>query len=184
MYSSMLMPRFDFEAPTSVEGALALLAGTRGEARLLAGGTDLLVKIKHGVISPRLVGNRSPKLKIPNISSTFPGASSPRDPSWSTDSISLRTRFKSSLSVSSFNILHKTDMYSSARVSTLTRSFVRGAKLDSFSLINRSSDAEASISGDGAEDFPSGPTGTSAGSPVDSPWPVSCTKIPFRMSRR
>ena len=55
MYSSMLMPRFDFEAPTSVEGALALLAGTRGEARLLAGGTDLLVKIKHGVISPRLV---------------------------------------------------------------------------------------------------------------------------------
>jgi len=55
MYSSMLMPRFDFEAPTSVEAALGLLAGTRGEARLLAGGTDLLVKIKHGVIRPRLV---------------------------------------------------------------------------------------------------------------------------------
>ena len=55
MYSSMLMPRFDFEAPSSVEATLALLAGTRGEARLLAGGTDLLVKMKQGVLKPRLV---------------------------------------------------------------------------------------------------------------------------------
>ncbi len=55
MHSSMLMPRFDFEAPATVEAALDLLGGTRGEAQVLAGGTDLLVKIKQKVLRPRLV---------------------------------------------------------------------------------------------------------------------------------
>ncbi len=51
----MLMPRFDYEAPTSMASVLELLAGTRGEAQLMAGGTDLLVKVKQRVFHPRLV---------------------------------------------------------------------------------------------------------------------------------
>ena len=70
MFSSMLMPRFDFEAPSSVEAALTLLAGTRGEAALLAGGTDLLVKMKQGAMSPRLVVALGRIPELANISSS------------------------------------------------------------------------------------------------------------------
>jgi carbon-monoxide dehydrogenase medium subunit len=51
----MLLPRFDFEAPVELEQALQLLAEAGSEARLLAGGTDLLVKMKRGELAPRLV---------------------------------------------------------------------------------------------------------------------------------
>ncbi len=50
-----LLPRFEFEAPTDLEAALALLAEAGPEARVLAGGTDLVVKMKLGDIRPRLV---------------------------------------------------------------------------------------------------------------------------------
>jgi aerobic carbon-monoxide dehydrogenase medium subunit len=44
-----------FEAPSSIDQAVTLLAGERGEARVLAGGTDLLVQMKTGLIEPALV---------------------------------------------------------------------------------------------------------------------------------
>lgn len=51
----MLLPRFDFEAPGTLEAACELLAQANGEARLMAGGTDLLVKMKRGLAAPRLI---------------------------------------------------------------------------------------------------------------------------------
>src|SRR5213594_741743 len=44
-----------YEAPGSLEGAVALLAGAMGDARVLAGGTDLLVQMRADVIDPELI---------------------------------------------------------------------------------------------------------------------------------
>ncbi len=44
-----------YEAPESLEGAVALLAGARGDARVLAGGTDLLVQMRADILEPELI---------------------------------------------------------------------------------------------------------------------------------
>ena len=44
-----------YEAPESVEGAVALLARATGETRVLAGGTDLLVQMRADVVDPELI---------------------------------------------------------------------------------------------------------------------------------
>jgi len=53
--AGMILPRFEYEAPESLEGALDLIAGAGGDAFVLAGGTDLLVKMKRGLARPRVV---------------------------------------------------------------------------------------------------------------------------------
>jgi len=44
-----------FEAPESIDAAISLLAGASGDARVLAGGTDLLVQLRADMIEPELV---------------------------------------------------------------------------------------------------------------------------------
>jgi carbon-monoxide dehydrogenase medium subunit len=44
-----------YEAPRTLESAVALLAGEAGSAQILAGGTDLLVRMKSGISEPDLV---------------------------------------------------------------------------------------------------------------------------------
>jgi 4-hydroxybenzoyl-CoA reductase subunit beta len=43
------LPEFTYESPDSVDGVLALLADADRRPRLLAGGTDLLPNLKHGI---------------------------------------------------------------------------------------------------------------------------------------
>jgi CO/xanthine dehydrogenase FAD-binding subunit len=44
-----------YEAPESLDAAVGLLAGATGLARVLAGGTDLLVQLRSGMVEPDLV---------------------------------------------------------------------------------------------------------------------------------
>lgn len=50
----MRLPRFDWSAPETLAAACAALAVAPTQTRVLAGGTDLLVKLKHA--NPRLPG--------------------------------------------------------------------------------------------------------------------------------
>ena len=49
------MKWFDYAAPRTLSEALALLGANPG-ARLLAGGTDLLVQMRAGVLKPGVIG--------------------------------------------------------------------------------------------------------------------------------
>lgn len=47
-----MLPRFEYHEPGTVRSACRLLHELRGEAKILAGGTDLLVNMKKGLIRP------------------------------------------------------------------------------------------------------------------------------------
>jgi carbon-monoxide dehydrogenase medium subunit len=49
------MRAFAYERPTSLADALALLAPDDGSARPLAGGTDLIIRLRDGTLQPRTV---------------------------------------------------------------------------------------------------------------------------------
>jgi carbon-monoxide dehydrogenase medium subunit len=51
----MALPKFEYLSPKSIQEACALLAEHQGMARLMAGGTDLMVKMKHRLLFPRYV---------------------------------------------------------------------------------------------------------------------------------
>ncbi len=44
-----------FETPATAEAAVALLSGASGTAKLLAGGTDLLIQMRGGMVEPALL---------------------------------------------------------------------------------------------------------------------------------
>lgn len=51
------MSNFDYAAPTSLAQATALLEGAHGTARVLAGGTDLIVQLREHLRDADLVVN-------------------------------------------------------------------------------------------------------------------------------
>lgn len=51
----MRLTKFDFHAPESLSEGLEVLARNNGEAKILAGGTDLIVGMKQGVSRPQRV---------------------------------------------------------------------------------------------------------------------------------
>ena len=59
------MSTLQFEAPETIDEAVALLANANGDARVLAGGTDLLVQLRSGLVNPVLVVDvkRIPELR-------------------------------------------------------------------------------------------------------------------------
>jgi CO/xanthine dehydrogenase FAD-binding subunit len=51
----MGLPPFDYYRPSSLDETLQLVKSMRGEASVLAGGTDLIPRLRHGTIHPRAV---------------------------------------------------------------------------------------------------------------------------------
>jgi CO/xanthine dehydrogenase FAD-binding subunit len=49
------MSEMRYEAPKTLAAAVALLAGAKGQARVLAGGTDLLIQMRAGRVEPELL---------------------------------------------------------------------------------------------------------------------------------
>src|SRR5580700_9523007 len=49
------MERLNFTAPTTVDEAVKALAGASGTAKVLSGGTDLLVQLRSGRLRPSLI---------------------------------------------------------------------------------------------------------------------------------
>ena len=51
----MRLPRFDYLGPETLDQALDLLDTHRDDAKILAGGTDLLVRMKKGLLKPKFL---------------------------------------------------------------------------------------------------------------------------------
>ncbi len=59
-----MLPEFEYHRPASLEEAVRLLSELGPDARVIAGGTDLVVKMRAGLVSPRHVVDLS---RLPEI---------------------------------------------------------------------------------------------------------------------
>jgi aerobic carbon-monoxide dehydrogenase medium subunit len=64
----MLLPKFDYHAPTTLDEASSLLSHYGAKAKCLAGGTDLLVNLKKKLLSPEQLISLN---KIEGLSEAF-----------------------------------------------------------------------------------------------------------------
>ncbi len=71
----MLLPRFDYHSPSTLAEACQILGKYRDGARLLAGGTDLLVNMKHKLLSPAHVVSLDRVPELGEIAKTKAGVS-------------------------------------------------------------------------------------------------------------
>src|SRR5579859_4329864 len=62
--SGARMATLTYQAPTTVQDAVRILAGAGGVAKVLAGGTDLLVQLRSGRVKPDLIVDTK---KIPGL---------------------------------------------------------------------------------------------------------------------
>ncbi len=69
----ILVPEFDYEQPASLEAVYSLLEKYGQEARLIAGGTDLLVQMKMEQLSPSVVVSLAGIAELEGVSSKNDG---------------------------------------------------------------------------------------------------------------
>ncbi|TMJ58430.1 MAG: hypothetical protein E6G81_11015, partial [Alphaproteobacteria bacterium] len=55
VFAGANMPRVSYTAPTTIDDAVKALAASAGLAKVLSGGTDLLVQLKSGRARPELI---------------------------------------------------------------------------------------------------------------------------------
>ena len=51
----MTLPRFQYVAPKTLEEALELMSRHNGELEIVAGGTEILGRLKHRLVNPSYV---------------------------------------------------------------------------------------------------------------------------------
>ena len=61
----MGFPKFEYYAPENLDEALALLDRHKRDARVMAGGTDLIIKMRRAVLAPKVIVGIK---KIPDLS--------------------------------------------------------------------------------------------------------------------
>jgi len=64
VFAGANMPRVNYTAPSTVDEAVSVLAGAAGLAKVLSGGTDLLVQLKSGRMKPEMIVDMK---KIPGM---------------------------------------------------------------------------------------------------------------------